>query len=304
MFPIAIAGYLSSLSATALTFLLPKKSVSTQLQTKTDTKINYNFAPNHVIAQQRINRICGDGFGATFTFKNIDPKVNGKTVYIDGSTETLDEAKVGAYIWLHGMLPSQFPIYSPPLMLAALDSGISQGKVSFSGGWKYVSWLYAKNPDELSQLLYRIATDGNNFSPAINTGDTYKAYTYPSPEITNGTENYKYFIRCAPQELTCMLFGKTIAPKDIVIFLGSIAATIVVGVAAVPLILAAVKNAFNTIKNGVNINLDEQTAPKVASDLANIYNGAAIEVSGGSKQDMVNIATDFVKNNPNLFTEA
>ncbi len=148
---VPIVTFLGSLATTANVFLLPKKNTSIT----GNPKLTYKFSPNHIAIQQRIDRILGTGFYfavnavSGFGLNHTTNKgIDGTTFYSSVNVGYKED-------FITWLINQGYPNlgWSNSEKERQFDGWVANGKVTLSGGWCNVSWIHAKNPDELFYLL-------------------------------------------------------------------------------------------------------------------------------------------------------
>ncbi len=267
-------------------------------------KLSFSYASAHQQAQDRINWMLGGGFNASYVTDGSFGGASNKAFLSTEGDQDTNKLVFMKQLCSSGYSNAVCSFVNRDDIIGTVNRWLSQGNLRSQGGWKYTPWMHYSSPDDAMKNLYLIATSGNDFKPALSTGDTYKAYSYPSPEIVaQYGNNLSYFIRCAPDNLGCQLIGKNISLSSVLAIIGSSVGAFITGGAGIPLLVAAVSSFASQLSNAP-ANPDGASALKTGTDLLNIYNGANIDVKNGSVDQVRAIAQQFVNGNPNLFGSA
>lgn len=175
--------------------------------------------------------------------------------------------------------PVQWPQFTPQHL--EVQSRIDRVLGSGFPDWKKVDWMHWPTLENAAQGIFAIATGSDGSYPAVNPGDSWQAYAYPSSQtVVQYGNNLGYYVRCAPKNIGCQLFGKDISTKTAIMFVAGLAVTAatagIAGVAVLPAIAAA-----------------------------GISSGAAIVLpEGQTKDQVVAAANQYIKSNPDQYKPA
>ncbi|SRR6266446_2310819 len=262
--------------------------------------ISYKFSPAHLEVQNRIDRLLGSGFntiqgfaqyyggsaGMYCTFANASQRPGNQILNClpAGTVKTKEQVIAnGTHTYVHEL----YAVYNEPVE-----------------GWSEDDTIHGANPDEAMQQIFHAVTHcvaGDcQFGSPLSHGmpqDDYKAYSYPSPIVAaQYGNNLPHFIRCGTD--VCRLIGQDISIAQALLLIGGIAATIITGGSALPLITTALTQ-FISSQHVAGMNL--QDAHKTVSELVNVANGADTQVSNGTTAELKNLAMQFINGNQDLF---